>query len=674
MELIKKEEKKRLRICMCSEHSCIRVLKQALILKKQGHIVDLATHLLPQGRPYYNAVSMYTGQRELAMAVDASHADIYHVHNEPDWLVPTIAPLLQNRYCPIIWDMHDPDHLRGKESIDGYELASYNLADAVIHVSEAAKASADKELGDYKPSIVIYSYVNEQFTAKDEDIVPDPSFNSVVYEGGMDAISKPQQVEGREGVDVNLRYMPDIVKAFREQGYAFNILAASNMPNLLYESIGAYVAKPVVYPSMLAGLRPHGLGFVGAAYQSDLMQVAMPNKLFEYISQGVVPIVFNANEVAKFVKDNDCGIVLDSLKNLKEQLKNASKKRKNVLRLRKEIMMESQTDKLLDLYYSLLTKKKEEFETHKKRDRIIKAEEVQPIEKAKPEPEPEKSTQFQISGDNYVTEKDVTEFGQETIDLATRIASGIVKDTLANYDTNLRGSINDKFIEQDQKFAPIVQDINAVKNTQFLTAQQRFDSDMRSMVQDYDLHKGSLDFQTFLDQSDSKHSKWTNRIFLKDAEDDGDVEGAAQIFSEYFQTISIPGTSNLDLEASGEQINETVAVNKLESDAKPIQQPMFYSENGALIYEDGTPVKISATDNIVKVSNIPLNQISPPASMAGDESEGFVNPEKPKVYMKDLTDMTLQLSKNPGSVSDAAFQKKLAEVNLARVEGRLIMS
>ncbi len=366
MESVKFERKKRLRICQVADHSCIRVLKQTLTLKKQGHIVDLVTKLMPQGRPYYNAVSVYSNERELVAAVDASHADIYHVHNEPDWLVPIVSSTLQGRYVPIIYDMHDPDHLRGKETIDGYELASYNLADAVIHISEPAKVSADKELGDYKTSIVIYSYVNEQFTAKDEDIVPDPSFNSIVYEGGMDAITTPKHVEGIEAMSVNLRFMPDVVKAFRKQGYAFNILAASVMPNLLYESIGAYVAKPVVYPSMLAGLRPHGLGFVGAAYDSALMNVAMPNKLFEYMSQGVVPVVWNANESARFVKENDCGIVLDSLDNLKEQLKDAPKKRKNVLRLRKELMMESQTDKLLDLYYNLLEKKQKEYELRQK--------------------------------------------------------------------------------------------------------------------------------------------------------------------------------------------------------------------------------------------------------------------------------------------------------------------
>ena len=366
------ENKVKLRIAMISQHSCIRVLKETLILKAQGHTVDLICQIIPQGRPYYDAVSTYTNEKELTDAVKASHADIYHVHNEPDWMPYQIAPLVEDKV--LIWDVHDPDHLRGKRALDGDEISSHAVSDGIIHISEPAKISSEKELGAYKPSIIIYSYVNKLFTAKDNDIVPDPSFNSIVYEGGVDAITPPEEVRGREGgVSVNLRYMPDIVKAFRNQGYAFNILAASMIPNMLYESIGAYVAKPVVYPVMLSALRPHGLGLVGAAYKSDLMNVAMPNKLFEYISQGVVPVVYNADEVAKFVRKNDCGIVLDSLENLKEQLKNAPQKRKNVLRLRKEIIMESQTAKLLSFYSELLNKKRE---WHQAREKCVNSKEM----------------------------------------------------------------------------------------------------------------------------------------------------------------------------------------------------------------------------------------------------------------------------------------------------------
>jgi len=349
------ERRRILRVAMVAEHSCIRVLKETLMLKQIGYIVDLITQKIPQGRPYYDAVSVYNNERELVAAVSASHADILHVHNEPDWLVPVVENASRGR--PIIYDVHDPDHLRGKPTLSSYEIASFTTADACIHISEASKASAIKHYGNYNPHIVIYSYVNRQFTAKDEDIVPDPSFNSVVYEGGVDAITPPKRVGDMDALSVNLRYMPDIVKAFRSQGYAFNLLAASVSPNMLYESIGAYVAKPVIYPVMLYGLRPHGLGFVGAAYKSELMNVAMPNKLFEYISQGVVPVVYNADEAAKFVRKNDCGIALSSLENLRKQLEDAPRMRKNVLKLRKKIVMESQTDKLVNLYLQLLKKK-----------------------------------------------------------------------------------------------------------------------------------------------------------------------------------------------------------------------------------------------------------------------------------------------------------------------------
>ncbi len=314
------------------------------------------------------------------------------------------------------------------------------------------------------------------------------------------------------------------------------------------------------------------------------------------------------------------------------------------------------------------------------KDLIVNAQKVQPIKKTEPkiEPEfePEKPVEIQVSqgiGNKYIAEGDVDKFGQETIDLATRIASGIVKDTLTNYDIKLREGINNKFIKYDQKLTPIVQDINAVKGTQIQVAQDWFSREMRQKVQDYDLHANSPDFKTWLDQPDAKHGDYTNRAFFDAYKERGNTDGAAQIFSDYFKAINTPETiETLD---SGEQINETMATNLLESDEKSIQRPMIYNENNVLVYaDDGTPVvAVNITDNVVKTTNFPLNQISPAVSIAGDESEGLITPEKPLVHMSDLTNMVLQLSKNPGSVSDVDFQKKKAEINLARLENRLVM-
>jgi len=348
-------------ILMISNHACVRVLKEAIALKVKGYQVGVLASVIPMGRSFYDSVSIYSGPRELACAIGMSNADILHVHNEPDWMVTVAKENSGGR--PVVFDVHDLDSLRGK-GIQPEEVSAFNAADAVVHVSDKCKESAETSHASIKnkPSTVLFSYVNECFVADDSMIVKNPSFDSVVYEGGVNADQSPKKLTDNEKatctnpndqLSVNLRYLVDIVKAFRCYEYAVNIYPPIDPGNLLYESLGAFVSKPLIYPNMLTAIRPHGLGIVGAAYISDLMNAAMPNKLFEYMSQGVVPVCINANEASKFIKDNDCGITLTSFNNVRGDLKEAPDKRANVLKLRKELTMESQIYKLIELYNQL---------------------------------------------------------------------------------------------------------------------------------------------------------------------------------------------------------------------------------------------------------------------------------------------------------------------------------
>ncbi len=304
------------------------------------------------------------------------------------------------------------------------------------------------------------------------------------------------------------------------------------------------------------------------------------------------------------------------------------------------------------------------------KDLIVKSQKTQPIEelKSEPKPEPDELMQIQISqdiGNKYVTAEDISTFGQPTIDLATRIASGITRETLENYDANLHKGIDEKFIEYDQKITPIRQDINTVKDTQFRTMRDWFVNEMKGKVSDYELYVDSPEFQMWLEQPDMKYPEWTNKSFFDAYNEQGNVDGATRKFEEYFQTINTP-------EISGEQINKTVVANPPKDDAESVKRPMFYNENNILVYEDGTPVVVAnMTDKVVKTTNIPLEMISPPASIAGDESEGIITPEKPLVYNSKFEAVLKQIREDPQSVKHADFEKMQREVDEARLDGRL---
>ena len=342
-----------MKIGLVSERCCIRILKFCIALRDAGHSVHAISQVVPVGRNYYSSVSLFTDDNSLRNIVSSLNMDLYQVNNEPDTLVKPTKESAGTR--PVLFDIHDLMCLRDSNMVvQPEEEEAFNYADAFIHVSEPILKIAQEKHGSSKPSIVIYSSMNKIFLARDEDIIPDPSYKSLVYEGGLNSTLKPELVNDGKEILTSVRYNVSTFEAFRKQGYAVNLFSAVPLQNALYESIGCMVAKPMMYPSMLYGLRPHGIGFVGSTFSIPLMEMAMPNKLFEYMSQGVVPVCYNAGESAKFCAKYDCGIELKGLDNLDKQLRDAKYKRLNVLKVRKNFTMESQIPKLLELYETLI--------------------------------------------------------------------------------------------------------------------------------------------------------------------------------------------------------------------------------------------------------------------------------------------------------------------------------
>jgi len=345
--------KKGLRIASVAHHGCIRVLKQAIALQKQGHKVFLISEQVPYGYTRFDMTAVYKGPENLKSVLNNLDFDLIHVHNEPDWMVPICKEVANGK--PVIYDIHDLEHLRWlsiaqKPGED--ETKAFEAADALVHVSKSCKFAAERYHGDSKPNIVLYSFENEEFLARDIDLDFTPNWKSLCYEGGLDTKAPVQKEDGR--ATINLRNLVPIAKAFREQNYMVHFYSANPLSDRAYEMLGCYVAAPVIYTAMLQGLRPHGLGFVGGALSTALLEFCMPNKLFEYMSQGVTPVSLFASEVGIFLKEYDCGIALDGLQDLDRQLEDLPKKRKNVLTVRKELTMEKQIHKLEDLYQEVL--------------------------------------------------------------------------------------------------------------------------------------------------------------------------------------------------------------------------------------------------------------------------------------------------------------------------------
>ena len=132
------------------------------------------------------------------------------------------------------------------------------------------------------------------------------------------------------------------------------MFSTADVDNAAYLNAGGVVITRLPYTLMLTAVRPFAFGLVGASRDYPLMQAAMPNKLFEYISQGVVPVCYNADAAADFCLEHGIGIRLDGLDNLREQLADGPQIRERLLNKRHEWTMEANIKTVDDLYQEVL--------------------------------------------------------------------------------------------------------------------------------------------------------------------------------------------------------------------------------------------------------------------------------------------------------------------------------
>jgi hypothetical protein len=302
----------------------------------------------PFGFNSFTTLGVFFDADQLGRAVEASRADLFHVHNEPDWMIKVVKDHAGDR--PVIYDVHDLGSLRYGEPGDD-EVVAAQAADGILHVSEMCQRIFHNWHGNGKPDAVFYSMVNRQFVP---DTLKESGWSSWVYEGGL-------SINDEEGDGLhNMRYWLPLVEQLTDRGYNVSLFRSGSDGDmgLVYENVGAFVIHNVMYPTLLNHLRNYAFGMVGALRDFPLMQAAMPNKMFEYLSQGVIPVVFNAMEAADYVTKHDVGYVWDKTLEIDANLEilnhEAERLRFNIMQKRDEFVVENQIETLVSLYEEVL--------------------------------------------------------------------------------------------------------------------------------------------------------------------------------------------------------------------------------------------------------------------------------------------------------------------------------
>jgi len=328
-------------ICMVSHRGCVRVGKEATALMTRGIYVSSISFERPKWSERFSQVVLCRDKEQFRRSIEMSSADIFHVHNTPDWLVKEVREVTDR---PIVYDIHDPEVMRlGHPGED--EQEAHDLSNATIYPSDSCRIFTDNYFKKTVPSITLFSYVNQIGKVSPMRY---PSLDSVVYEGGITHDPK------------SYRYYKDIFATFLNTGFNVFLLPSGWSPDAEKYGRQVIIIGPLDYVPMLKAIRSFGFGIVGSQEYIHLMHSAMPNKLFEYISVGVVPLMFNMGEASEWVTSNNIGIDMTKISGenssgvTKKQLISMSREcRENLLKIRENLWLEDYIQPLIELYQSL---------------------------------------------------------------------------------------------------------------------------------------------------------------------------------------------------------------------------------------------------------------------------------------------------------------------------------
>ena len=355
-----------MKIVMVAGHACIRVQKMAIPLIEKGHEVHLIAMKIPSFWQQYKTFTLCTDVEQMLSALDLysqTDVDLFHCHNEPSWFV---SALKERTDKPVILDVHDsylarstPDeatqalddgdfHVR----VSTEERNNFQLADALVFPGDDFRKVVCDEFKLEKPTLTLPSFVPArfyQYAGRDWH-------GGLVYEG---KINLPTELTG---VNSGFQYCEytELAKQTDAMGMDLHLYSARDDDKFRehYKFEHTFVHRPLTFDELLPALSRHDWGLVGNVHKSREWDVAMPNKLFEYLAAGVPVAVMNANACAEIVKEHGVGIVVDSVEELGERWGEHEQCRDRLYKCRREFSMNARIHELEEFYGVVCAPKK----------------------------------------------------------------------------------------------------------------------------------------------------------------------------------------------------------------------------------------------------------------------------------------------------------------------------
>lgn len=347
---------------------CIRNIKYAEALQQKGVKVHLLHHgKTPQetygfGNEFYRSISRMADNSSEAISQIAKFCtseaiDILHYHNYPDKLC---AKLLQaDIKVPIVYDQHD--FMSQKMKHFGYFRSRYERIcnernQGAIYITENYRDLVAAKYKINPLNLVFPNYSSKSSLPPEAELKKPCSYQDrvqLVYVG---------HITQHKGL---ARYMVDSFKLLTQRGFEIHVYPTRKKPYKKYAAIEGVVmheklpAKPLIreisqYHYGIAFMNDIGIN----AKRKQEVKYGFWNKLLDYIAAGVPPITFDYyTDMSNFVKDNEIGIVLSSIRELTVEALGKVELpalRRRIIGIRSQITCESHICELIDFYKKVM--------------------------------------------------------------------------------------------------------------------------------------------------------------------------------------------------------------------------------------------------------------------------------------------------------------------------------
>ena len=368
-----------MKILFLQPQPCIRALKYAKGLKWAlgdkvnivfGYLYHTLTELYGYGDEFFvKRMKLDRGnlERSVRDLVRKCKPKLIHSHNAPDLL--TVSAIKAVDDIPIIHDNHEVLSIRktryyvhddDKKILEylEHEKIANEQSDGRIYVSEGVRDYIQSRYKvDANKDLVFYSYVSKSVVPRSfkERLSKRDGQTHIVYIGTVTSRIQGSHYDLREifkGIANRKMHIHIYVSRFGLKDKAYKEMAETSRFIHYHGNMGQR--------TLLQEITQYDFGWAGfnRAKNEEHLDVALPNKIMEYIACGLPVLAFPHKTLRSFIKKYKVGLVFNDLDELSQQLRSESEKindvRKNVLKARYKFTIKRNIGRVLDFYKDIM--------------------------------------------------------------------------------------------------------------------------------------------------------------------------------------------------------------------------------------------------------------------------------------------------------------------------------